>query len=77
MLDKCPGAIGIRTPTIIYKECPECKEEVELFSTDMMKKCSKCGFVIYKDLASCIEWCKYVKECLGEELYSKLKENKK
>jgi len=73
MLDKCPGAAGMRTPTIKIKNCPECGGEVELFSTDIKVKCSDCGFIVYNNIESCIQWCLYAKECVGEELYNKLK----
>lgn len=77
MFDKCPGASNIKTPTITIKTCPQCGEEIEFFSTDLQKKCSKCGFVVFKDIESCIQWCKYAKECVGEELYNKLKKEEK
>ena len=73
MLDKCPGAANLRTPTLKIKECPECGEEVELFSTDIRAKCGNCGFTVFNDIESCIQWCKYAKECVGEELYIKMK----
>jgi ribosomal protein S27AE len=72
MLDHCPGSANLRTPTLSIKLCPECGEEVELFSNDISVKCSRCGFVVYNDIASCIQWCKYAKECVGEEMYNKL-----
>jgi predicted RNA-binding Zn-ribbon protein involved in translation (DUF1610 family) len=73
MYDKCPGASTILMPTLKIKTCPECGEEVELVSTDVKADCPKCGFVIYNDVMSCIEWCEYAKECVGEELYNRLK----
>ena len=73
MLDKCPGAAGMRTPTIKIKNCPECGGEVELFSSDIKVKCSDCGFIVFNNIESCIQWCLYAKECVGEELYNKLK----
>jgi ribosomal protein S27AE len=73
MFNKCPGAANIRRPTIIRKKCPECGEEVELFSDEMQVKCGNCGFTVYKEIESCILWCKYAKECVGEERYKKLK----
>ena len=76
MFDKCPGAVGIRTPTIIIKECPECGREVEILSNEMQTKCTKCGFTIYNDLESCVQWCQYAKECVGEEAYKKLKKKR-
>ncbi len=72
MLDRCPGAINIRTPTLKLKNCPECGGEIEIFSIDVNVKCSNCGFTIYNDIESCIKWCRYAEECVGEELYSKI-----
>ncbi|MDP3565125.1 MAG: hypothetical protein Q8R70_11620 [Methanoregula sp.] len=71
MPDHCPGAANLRTPTLAIKKCPQCGEEVELFSNDISVKCG-CGFVVYNDIASCVQWCKYAKECVGEEMYKRL-----
>ncbi len=68
----CPGAANLRTPTLTIKKCPQCGEEVELFSNDREVACSRCGFVVYNDFQSCAQWCRYARECLGEELYEKL-----
>ena len=73
MLDKCPGAANMRTPTLKIKHCPECGGEVEIFSTDIKVKCKNCGFTVYNEIDSCLQWCKYAKECVGEEMYNKLK----
>lgn len=70
---KCPGAANIRTSSIEIKICPECGEEVEIFSDEKSAKCSNCGFVIFNDVQSCVQWCKYARECVGEELFNKLK----
>ena len=72
MFDRCPGADDIRTPTLKVKKCPECGQEVEIFSTDLQVQCPKCGCIIYDDLESCVQWCKYARECVGEELYERL-----
>jgi len=76
MLDHCPGAANLKTPTLAIKKCPQCGEEVELFSNDISVKCSKCGFVIYNDIASCVQWCTHARECVGEEMYRKLTEKR-
>jgi ribosomal protein S27AE len=73
--DKCGGAANLRTPTLEIKQCPECSREVEVFSNETEGRCGKCGFTIFNNLESCIQWCKYAKECVGEELYNKLKGN--
>jgi NADH pyrophosphatase NudC (nudix superfamily) len=72
MLDHCPGTANLRTPTLSIKKCPRCGEEVELFSNDVSVKCSTCGFEVYNDILSCVQWCRYAKECVGEETYTKI-----
>ena len=71
----CPGSSNIKgTPSLRLKECPTCGTELELFSSDMTTKCPKCGFVAYNDTQTCIMWCAYAKECVGEELYEQFHE---
>jgi len=69
----CPGAAGLKTPELKIKKCPQCGGEVEIFSSDVKVKCLKCGFIVYNDLESCIEWCKYAEKCVGAEMVKKLK----
>ena len=63
-----------RTPTIHEKICPQCGQEIELFSIDTQMACEHCGFVAYNDTLSCVQWCKYAKECVGEEMYNAMME---
>jgi hypothetical protein len=72
LLDHCPGAANLKTPTLSIRKCPQCGEEVELFSNDISVKCSSCGFTVYNDIESCIQWCRHAKECVGEETYTRL-----
>jgi predicted RNA-binding Zn-ribbon protein involved in translation (DUF1610 family) len=72
MVEQCPGAINIRMPRLEMKTCPKCGEEIEIFSNEASAKCLKCGFVIYNDLLSCVQWCEYAKECVGEETYERM-----
>ena len=58
------------------KVCPVCGNLIEMFSTDVTAACDQCGFVAYNDAQNCIEWCKYAKQCIGEELYNKLMRGK-
>jgi ribosomal protein S27AE len=73
----CPGAARLKEPTIKEKICPVCGNTVEIFSVDASVKCDKCGFTIYNDEQNCIKWCKYAKQCFGEELYNRLVKNGK
>jgi NADH pyrophosphatase NudC (nudix superfamily) len=77
MPDYCPGAANLRTPTLTIKKCPQCGEEVEVFSSDVSVRCSRCGFKVYNDMMSCIQWCKHAQECVGPEMYRNLTRGKK
>ena len=63
-----------RTPTIQEKVCPKCGNLIEMFSIDTQMACEHCGFVAYNDNLSCVQWCKYAKECVGEEMYNAMME---
>ena len=78
MLEGCQGKP--RTPTIIEKVCPHCGNLIEMFSIDSQMPCEKCGFVAYNDTLSCVQWCKYARKCVGDEMYDymmKIAENQK
>jgi NADH pyrophosphatase NudC (nudix superfamily) len=72
MLGGCHGTDKLKTPTLDIKICPQCGNEIELFSIDTEMACDSCGYVVYNDIQSCVKWCKYAKLCVGEELYNKL-----
>ena len=61
-----------RTPTIHEKICPQCGNVIELFSIDTQVACEHCGFVAYNDSLSCVQWCQYAKQCVGEEMYEQM-----
>ena len=72
MFKGCPGAAQIKgTPELTPKTCPDCGEAIEIFTGDMNVTC-KCGFVAYNETQSCIKWCRYAKECVGDDLYEKI-----
>ena len=58
--------------TINERVCPHCGNIIELFSVDTEVACDKCGFVAYKDTLSCVQWCKYAKQCVGEKMYESM-----
>ena len=64
-----------RTPTLEEKTCPRCGAVIEVFSSDTEVACDNCGFVVYNDSLSCVQWCKYARKCVGDELYEKMKRN--
>ena len=60
------------TPTLEEVTCPQCGEIVELFSTDPSAICENCGFTIYNNSLSCVQWCEHARECVGDEAYEHL-----
>jgi len=61
-----------RTPTLHEKICPNCGSVIELFSIDTEMACEKCGFVAYNDTLSCVQWCEYARQCVGEQMYEQM-----
>ena len=72
ILDGCQGKP--RTPTLHEKICPNCGEIIEIFSVDTEVACDNCGFIAYNDTLSCVQWCKYARKCVGDEMYEKMME---
>jgi NADH pyrophosphatase NudC (nudix superfamily) len=73
MVSGCPGQDGRNLRVSIHK-CPNCGNEVEMFSDETRIKCRDCGNYVYKEnVPSCIEWCAKARECLGEERWKLLK----
>jgi hypothetical protein len=69
-LTRCPGAAAIKgTPTLEIRICPNCGAEIEIFSIDKQVSCA-CGFIAYNDTLTCVNWCKYAKNCVGEDMYN-------
>ena len=61
------------TPTLTIQKCPQCGEDVEIFSSDAKVRCSKCRLEVFTDTNLCIRWCAHAKECWGTELYERFK----
>ena len=69
IIEGCQGKPQIE---IREKTCPRCGHEIEIFSVDTEAVCENCGFVIYNDALTCVQWCQYAKKCVGEEAYEQL-----
>lgn len=74
-LDKsCPGSRVIREPIPESMNCPDCGAEVEIWTDELKAACLSCGGKVYRaQQASCIDWCPHAKECVGPEVYERLK----
>lgn len=69
MISKCPGQ-DKRNVKIESCTCSGCGYEIEIFSDEFKAKCPRCKKVIPREvLPTCIDWCKYAPECVGEDIY--------
>ena len=76
---KCPGAKDFNQAKPELITCPFCSfDEVEIWTDEIKATCAKCKRTLIRDLgASCLDWCKYAKKCVGEQVYNKYLEQKK
>jgi hypothetical protein len=73
----CPGAKILRQPQPEIFDCPSCGEEVEIWTDEIRGVCSNCGRAVFRDgYMSCLEWCKFAQECVGEEAYDRYMKNR-
>ena len=69
---RCPGSVAFAQPKIEIVRCLHCGGDTEVWSDEAEGVCPKCGqTVIRTNRQSCVDWCKYARECLGEEKYKK------
>ena len=75
---ECPGSKFIKKPYPTFIKCKRCGADVEIWTDEPKAECDKCGCVNMKEAdKSCLDWCKYAKECVGEEAYNKHMASKK
>jgi HD superfamily phosphodiesterase/predicted RNA-binding Zn-ribbon protein involved in translation (DUF1610 family) len=73
----CPGSKLLRQPAPEIFACPSCGQEVEIWTDELRGNCPGCGQTMYRDAAmSCLDWCKYGEECVGEAAYSNYMKNR-
>lgn len=74
---KCPGAQNFKQPKPENIKCPFCSYDTEIWSDETKTTCPKCKKKFTrKSEQSCLDWCKYAKDCLGDPLYDKYIRNK-
>jgi DNA-directed RNA polymerase subunit RPC12/RpoP len=69
----CPGSRTIKDPKPEYVNCKRCGTELEIWSDEAKVTCPKCHALYFKEQnLTCIEWCSFAKDCVGEETYNRL-----
>ncbi|MFH1578501.1 MAG: HD domain-containing protein [Candidatus Omnitrophota bacterium] len=77
MIFNCPGAQKFRQPQPEDIKCPFCCAEIEIWTDEIQVRCPKCKKnVLRQGNASCLDWCRYAKECVGPDTYGKYMQNK-
>jgi len=72
MIFKCPGQDD-RNIKAEMLTCPDCGYKVEIFSDEVKVSCSQCKNLLCRQrLPSCVDWCKFARECIGEEKFKEL-----
>lgn len=74
----CPGSINIKQPKPEEITCTCCKKDIEIWSDEAKTTCPGCGRKVFRDggLMSCLDWCSYAKDCVGEDAYARYLDNK-
>lgn len=73
----CPGATNIREVKPEDIDCPQCGEQVEIWSDELTARCRHCGALVSREQGpSCIDWCAFAEECIGTDKYRRLKKEK-
>lgn len=73
----CPGASRFRQPEPELIECPYCRKEIEIWTDEIKVKCHQCKKVVVRQSEqSCLDWCGYARECVGDNIYTNYMYNK-
>lgn len=77
MISECPGAKFFKQPEPEEIKCPACSKDVEIWSDEVKAICLHCKTIVARrQVQSCLDWCKFGRECVGEEIYQKYLQNK-
>ena len=77
MTFKCPGSQKFSQPYPENIKCAGCGHEVEIWSDEVSVLCPGCGKAVVRQQGqSCLDWCRYAKECVGDTAYNKYMKNK-
>jgi hypothetical protein len=72
--DSCPGSREIKKPKPEDITCRHCGKNIEIWSDETEVKCKFCRKMNMRMLGpTCIDWCDFAKECIGEQKYNRLK----
>lgn len=66
----CPGSGAFTQPKPDVVACPGCAADVEIWSDEATGQCGKCGRVVIRtETQSCVDWCRFARNCLGDQKF--------
>lgn len=78
MTADCPGSKNFKHPQPGIIECPSCARGLEVWTDEFSVTCPNCKNIILhqQEKASCLDWCKRAKDCVGDKIYTNYMQNK-
>ncbi|MCM8798395.1 MAG: HD domain-containing protein [Candidatus Omnitrophica bacterium] len=78
MVFECPGSQRFRQPQPEEIRCSHCGKELEIWTDEVKVICPNCKNEVLRlpEEASCLDWCRYAKECVGDKLYNQYLQNR-
>lgn len=72
--NECPGSKDIKQPRPEDIKCRFCGANIEIWTDESETKCKSCGKMNSRIIGpTCLDWCAFAKECVGEDKYKKIK----
>jgi len=77
MFFSCVGSDKFKRPHPEEIICQNCSERIEIWTDEIETICPRCKQIVRREFdTSCLDWCRYAKECVGEKTYNKYIQNK-
>lgn len=78
VLDFCPGSQRFKQPAPENIKCSSCGSELEIWTDEIQVTFPSCKNTTLRpqEQATCLDWCKYASECVGENALAKYALNK-
>lgn len=78
MIFECPGSQRFKQPQPEEIRCSICGKELEIWTDEFKIICPNCKNEVLRlpEGGSCLDWCRYAKECVGDKLYDQYLQNR-
>ncbi|MFA5147453.1 MAG: hypothetical protein WC515_08780 [Candidatus Omnitrophota bacterium] len=75
MISLCPGSQKFSQPQPEEVQCRYCGEKAEIWTDEASGRCQNCGKMVKREGGqTCLDWCRYARECVGDERYNRYRE---